>query len=86
MRRPGGKIQGHPLTLDASRCPLCGGANACVMESASPGEPCWCQRAEFGEALLAQVPEAARRKACICARCALADEAPAAPIPGSVQA
>lgn len=59
---------------DASRCPVCGAVNLCAMELAretgnAPGE-CWCMQADFSASLLAQVPEAARGLACICARCA----------------
>ncbi|MFM7000948.1 MAG: cysteine-rich CWC family protein [Limnohabitans sp.] len=39
---------------------------------ASPGqaaEPCWCTREQFTAALLQQVPEASRGKACICQAC-----------------
>jgi hypothetical protein len=32
--------------------------------------PCWCTQVDFSAELLARVPEDARRKACICARCA----------------
>ncbi len=69
-------MEGHLPSIDPGRCPLCGGSNGCAMEAqratgqAQP--PCWCTRVEFSEALLAQVPEAARRKACICERCARA--------------
>jgi len=59
-------------TLTPLNCPLCGGDNACVMQSASPGSKCWCQAVEFSDELLARVPEEARRKVCICAKCAAA--------------
>ena len=58
-------------TVDPCLCPLCGQANRCAME-ASPGqaaEPCWCTREQFTAALLQQVPEASRGKACICQAC-----------------
>ncbi len=61
-------------TPDPARCPLCGSPNGCAMaapraaESAPPA--CWCMAADFPPALLARVPPAAPRKACICARCA----------------
>ena len=63
------------LAPDASCCPLCGQPNLCAMEQARltgqpPSEPCWCTQANFSAELLARVPEAARRQACICARCA----------------
>jgi len=56
------------------RCPLCHGLNGCAMEAArasgEPQPPCWCTRAGFSAELLARVPEAARRRACICTACA----------------
>ena len=65
---------------DPSRCPLCGGPNGCaVMQppaSCGGGQACWCAQASFAPALLERVPPAARRKACICARCAAVDAAP----------
>ena len=64
----------HPWP-DASRCPLCGQPNLCAMEQARltgqpANQPCWCTQANFSAELLSRVPEAARRQACICARCA----------------
>ncbi len=59
---------------DPSRCPLCGESNRCAMEierETGQAQPaCWCMQADFSEALLARVPAAQRRLACICARCA----------------
>ncbi|MCE1193861.1 MAG: cysteine-rich CWC family protein [Acidovorax sp.] len=57
------------LPLDPAACPLCGGANACALAQGLPAEHCWCMRATLNPAALAAVPEALRRKACICARC-----------------
>ena len=58
----------------ADRCPLCGASNACAMEaekaSALPQPPCWCVNMGFTPELLAQVPQEAQGKACICAVCA----------------
>jgi hypothetical protein len=58
--------------VPAGACPLCGGANACVMAAGggADGSPCWCVAATFSDALLARVPAAARGRACICAACA----------------
>ncbi|MBQ6656086.1 MAG: cysteine-rich CWC family protein [Ottowia sp.] len=59
-------------------CPLCGEPNGCIAAAGAPaGTPCWCANATFTPELLARVPPALRRKACICARCA-ADAAKAA--------
>jgi prepilin-type N-terminal cleavage/methylation domain-containing protein/prepilin-type processing-associated H-X9-DG protein len=53
-----------------SRCPLCGGPNACLLASpvAFKGR-CWCTREEFPPQLLARVPEHLRNRACICRLC-----------------
>lgn len=61
--------------VDPCRCPLCGQPNACANESVRAGSgaertPCWCTTARFSPELLARVPAAAQRKACICAACA----------------
>ena len=59
------------LANEACRCPLCERPNHCAMEQPQAGqnEPCWCTREQFGAALLQQVPEALRGKACICQAC-----------------
>jgi hypothetical protein len=66
-----------PAAVDTTRCPLCGGANTCAMETAratgQPQPPCWCTQVSFSAELLARVPAAARNKACVCARCAAAE-------------
>ncbi len=63
-----------PAAVDPTRCPLCGGPNACAMEIAratgEPQPPCWCTQVNFSAELLAQVPAPARHKACICKQCA----------------
>lgn len=64
------------LPVDPARCPLCGQGNGCAQEAAratgQPQPPCWCMSADFPPPLRAQVPEAARGRACICAACAAA--------------
>ncbi|MGE5116963.1 MAG: cysteine-rich CWC family protein [Betaproteobacteria bacterium] len=64
--------------LPNDRCPLCGGPNDCAPARCGSLEvDCWCRGARFGTALLARVPQAERRRACICPRCvaaALAEE------------
>ncbi|MEY4712481.1 MAG: hypothetical protein RIS88_1931 [Pseudomonadota bacterium] len=63
-----------PETVDPERCPLCGGANACAIETqrrTGEAQPaCWCTRVTFSAATLARVPPEARNRACLCARCA----------------
>lgn len=64
------------MTLDPTRCPICGRPNRCAMEveraTGVAQGPCWCAGVEFGADLLAQVPAAAQREACICPQCAAA--------------
>jgi len=65
-----------PAPPDPAICPLCGKANHCAMEvqratGTDPG-PCWCTTVTFGAGLLARVPPAAQRRACVCATCATA--------------
>jgi len=62
--------------VDPTRCPLCGGPNGCARErekaTGQPQPPCWCTQVVFARELLAQVPAAAQRTACICQACATA--------------
>jgi len=59
--------------IDPTRCPLCGADNRCAIEleqaTGVAQPPCWCMDAHFTPALRATIPEAARGKACLCARC-----------------
>jgi hypothetical protein len=59
---------------DPRLCPLCGQQNRCAEEIAretgQPQGPCWCAQVDFGAELLARVPPAAQRQACICETCA----------------
>jgi hypothetical protein len=61
-------------SLDTTRCPLCGQPNQCAgqVERATGVQqpPCWCTQREFSQELLQRVPEALRRKVCICPACA----------------
>jgi hypothetical protein len=60
--------------LPVNLCPLCGQPNRCAMEiqreTGEPQPPCWCTQVDFSAELLARVPPAQRRRACICASCA----------------
>ncbi len=64
----------QPGAVDTRLCPLCGQGNQCANEieraTGVPQEACWCTTASFSAELLERVPVAARRLACICARCA----------------
>jgi len=59
-----------PEVFNPSRCPLCGGPNDCrLCSSAAPAGDCWCATVEIPDALIARVPPALRRRACICRNC-----------------
>ena len=62
--------------VDPTRCPICHAPNVCAMEMAKAtgniAEGCWCVDAVFSPAVMEQVPDSAKGKACICARCAAA--------------
>jgi hypothetical protein len=64
---------------DPRSCPLCGQPNRCAMETAratgAAPQPCWCTQVDFGAELLARVPAAAQRLACICPACARGERA-----------
>lgn len=54
-------------------CPLCGGPNGCAPALSGNFETaCWCTDAKIDPAALARIPEAQRRQACLCQRCATA--------------
>jgi hypothetical protein len=53
----------------ATRCPLCGGPNACGM--AQGQDTCWCFTAQISPVALAAVPEESR-DVCVCPSCAQA--------------
>jgi hypothetical protein len=57
--------------VDPTRCPLCGGPNACVR--AVPGSAavaeCWCAARSFAPRLFEVVPREALGRACICRGC-----------------
>ena len=61
-------------TIDPTLCPICHEPNICAMEKAkatgTKPERCWCMDAVFTPAVMDQVPDAAKGKACICAKCA----------------
>ncbi|HNV58201.1 MAG TPA: cysteine-rich CWC family protein [Rhodoferax sp.] len=62
--------------VDPRLCPLCGQSNQCAneveRETGVLQGPCWCTTATFDASLLARIPPAAQRLACVCERCASA--------------
>ncbi len=58
-----------PLSIDPTRCPVCGASNSCVGATGS-SEACWCSSVEITAEALARIPEAAKDIACLCPRCA----------------
>lgn len=57
------------ITLDIAKCPLCGGPNLCAVAADPNATKCWCGSVEFPHELLAQIPEDAVRKTCVCQKC-----------------
>lgn len=71
------------ISIDPSRCVLCGGPNECAMVSRShedpveagegdpsgTGEPCWCVGRDFPQALTERATALDRGGSCICRRC-----------------
>ncbi len=60
--------------IDPLVCPLCRQENSCVnLSSQDVEKTCWCNdpAIAFPEALLSQIPDELRRKACVCRSCAL---------------
>ncbi|WP_268797681.1 cysteine-rich CWC family protein [Pseudomonas huanghezhanensis] len=52
-------------------CPVCGFSNRCTLADPRTADaPCWCFSVEIDPAVLANLPEALRNKACLCPRCA----------------
>lgn len=58
-------------TCDPSLCPICGRPNLCphAMSSGEATPSCWCASLNIPQELLDRIPEAARRKACVCRNC-----------------
>ena len=59
--------------VDPLICPLCQQENHCVnLGAADTEKTCWCNdpTISFPQALLDQVPNDKKRKACICEKCA----------------
>jgi hypothetical protein len=54
---------------DPARCPLCGGPNDCALAIDPEASECWCDTLTFPRELLAQIPEDAVRKTCVCQAC-----------------
>ena len=55
--------------LNIALCPLCGQPNHCAMAVDPNATDCWCESVIFPEELLAQIPENAVRKTCVCQEC-----------------
>ncbi|WP_169817419.1 cysteine-rich CWC family protein [Caryophanon tenue] len=49
-------------------CPLCDADNQCLANTPNVAN-CWCMTKTFHEWVLAQIPEDAKNKACICEGC-----------------
>ncbi|MCW5634027.1 MAG: cysteine-rich CWC family protein [Rubrivivax sp.] len=73
------KRAGGLAALPAPLCPLCGQPNDCAPARCGDLDtPCWCRDVRIAPEALARVPPALRNRACLCRRCAGAED-PAAP-------
>ena len=55
--------------LNTAICPLCGNPNKCAVAADPNATECWCESVIFPRELLAQIPEEAVRKTCVCQKC-----------------
>jgi len=63
------KNMSNHKTVNTSICPLCGEHNHCAVAADPNAKECWCEFVEFPVKLLAQIPEDAVRKTCVCQKC-----------------
>lgn len=56
-------------SLNTAKCPLCGGPNQCALAVDAAATECWCDSVVFPDELLAQIPEDAVGKTCVCQKC-----------------
>jgi hypothetical protein len=54
---------------NTAKCPLCGEPNQCALAADHNATECWCESADFQEELVAQIPDEAVRKTCVCQKC-----------------
>jgi hypothetical protein len=54
---------------DTAVCPLCGEPNHCTLAADPEATECWCDKLEFPQQILEQVPAGALQRACICRNC-----------------
>ena len=63
-------------TIDPTLCPICQEPNFCAMETAKASgtkpQRCWCMDAVITPEVMDLVPDQAKGKACVCAKCASA--------------
>ena len=59
----------NKMEPDPAVCPLCGNPNTCALAADPDANECWCDSVEFPEELLAQIPNNAVRKSCVCQEC-----------------
>jgi len=56
-------------SVDTDKCPLCGAPNQCALAADPSASECWCDSVTFPRELLAQIPNNAVRKTCVCQKC-----------------
>jgi len=63
------------MTMESSRCPLCGQPNECGI--AAGKSTCWCFTTKVPAEVLKKISPAARGVACVCKACATGQRSPA---------
>jgi hypothetical protein len=58
--------------IDPSLCPSCGEPNVCGMSQGKT--ECWCFSVKIAQVTLARIPSDKKNLACLCARCAAAEQ------------
>lgn len=56
------------MSVDPSRCPVCGAPNRCALVEG--GGRCWCSEVSIPRDALEKIPLEARGVACLCRACA----------------
>lgn len=59
-----------PTPFDPTHCPLCGGANRCILARGGAIQDCWCLQTPVDPATLARLPDDERNERCLCPACA----------------
>ena len=74
LRPPARYSLNRPMTTP-TLCPACGARNDCTLaDPRTADQACWCYSVTIDPAVLEALPDELRNKACLCPRCAQADD------------